>query len=88
MQHSLSKQKHKAGCQRNPASACSSCDKSTAGPRVARACLLSALCPAALRAEVATYEGQLEAERRAHAATKAAAATRERDLEEQLGSSR
>lgn len=43
---------------------------------------------AALRAEVATYEGQLEVERRAHAATKAAAASRERDLEEQLGSSR
>lgn len=42
----------------------------------------------ALRAEVATYEGQLEAERKAHAATKAAAASRERDLEEQLGSSR
>jgi hypothetical protein len=34
------------------------------------------------------YEGQLEVERRAHAATKAAAASRERDLEEQLGSSR
>jgi hypothetical protein len=42
----------------------------------------------ALRAEVATYESQLESERKAHAATKAAAASRERDLEEQLGSSR
>lgn len=46
------------------------------------------LAVAALRAEVATAEGQLEAERRAHAATKATAASRERDLEEQLGSSR
>jgi hypothetical protein len=46
------------------------------------------VCPAALRAEVAMYESQLEAERRAHATTKAAAATRERNLEEQLGSSR
>eukprot|EP00879_Flechtneria_rotunda_P003819 GHRR01004059.1.p1 GENE.GHRR01004059.1~~GHRR01004059.1.p1 ORF type:complete len:940 (+),score=461.32 GHRR01004059.1:146-2965(+) len=38
----------------------------------------------ALRVELATAESQLDAERRAHAATKAAAATRERDLEEQL----
>jgi hypothetical protein len=44
--------------------------------------------PAALRAEVSTYESQLDAERRAHAATKAAATSRERDLEEQLASSR
>jgi hypothetical protein len=44
--------------------------------------------PAALRAELSAAESQLDAERKAHASTKAAATARERDLEEQLGSSR
>jgi hypothetical protein len=43
---------------------------------------------AAVRAELAAAESQLAAERRAHSATKAAATTRERHLEEQLSSSR
>jgi hypothetical protein len=43
---------------------------------------------AALRAELSSAESQLDAERKAHASTKAAATARERDLEEQLGSSR
>ncbi|WIA09344.1 hypothetical protein OEZ85_008751 [Tetradesmus obliquus] len=41
----------------------------------------------ALRAELSAAESQLDAERKAHASTKAAATARERDLEEQLGSS-
>lgn len=43
---------------------------------------------AALRAELSAAESQLDAERKVHASTKAAATARERDLEEQLGSSR
>ena len=40
--------------------------------------------PIALRAELTSAEARLETERRGHQATKAAASSRERDLEEQL----
>ncbi len=50
--------------------------------------LRNARCPptplAALRAELSTAESRLAAERKAHAATRAAAAQRELDLEQQL----
>ncbi len=42
---------------------------------------------AALRAELASMEGKLDAERRAHAASRAAAAAREAELQVALGGS-